>query len=105
MSYTERDRRAVAVNVEAFNRGDLDRLCTRFTPDAVVQGVLGLGDLDDVMPIWRELHSAFALRLTADAVIAEGDVVAVRYTERGTSVGPFRRQSPTGRTFVVIAVV
>ena len=37
-------------------------------------------------------------------MVAEDDVVAVRYTERGTFVAPFRVQQPTGRSFELVAM-
>jgi len=37
-------------------------------------------------------------------MIAEDDIVAVRYTERGTSVGSFRGSPVTGKAFEVVAM-
>jgi ketosteroid isomerase-like protein len=82
----------------------LDALRALFTDDAVVQGVLGWGGMDVTLPIWRELHEAFRQHLTIEALIAEGDLVAARYTERGTSVGAFRGQAPTGKSFESVAM-
>jgi len=90
--------------VEAFNRGDLDRLRQLFTEDAVVHGVLGWGPLDEVIPIWQMLHDALAIEMTVDAIIAEGDAVAVRYTERGKFIAPFRGHAPTGKTYELVAM-
>ncbi|MDX2167999.1 MAG: ester cyclase [Deltaproteobacteria bacterium] len=56
------------------------------------------------LPIWRELHEAFRLHLTIEALIAEGDLVAARYIERGTSIGAFRGQAPTGQSFESVAM-
>lgn len=50
---------------------------------------------------YRELAAAFELRHTADSVIAEGDLVAQRFTVRGRHVGEYRGMPPTGRTFEV----
>jgi hypothetical protein len=55
-----------------------------------VYGVLGWGGLEQVVPIWREIKAAFAIQLRVESMIAEDDIVAVRYAERGTSVGSFR---------------
>jgi hypothetical protein len=50
--------------VDAFNRGDVNaRQREIFAPDAVVQGVLGWGGLDVVVPIWRELHAALQITM------------------------------------------
>lgn len=104
MSTLESNKEVVRQYVAAFNRGDLEALRQLFTSDAVVQGVLGWGKLDEIVPIWKELHEAFAIELIVDAMIAEGDTVAVRYTERGKFVGPFRGHEPTGRPFELVAM-
>ncbi len=100
----ESNKQVVLKYVEAFNRGDLEALQELFTPDALIQGVLGWGELDKAMPIWKELHEAFAINLTVEEIIAEGDTVAVRYTERGVFVGSFRGQEPTGKSFELVAM-
>ena len=104
MDASEANKQIVLQYVEAFNRGDLDALRQLFTADAVVQGVLGWGKLDEIMPIWKELHEAFAIEMTVDAMVAEGDAVAVRYTERGKFVGPFRGSEPTGKSYELVAM-
>ena len=100
----EQNKQTVLAYVEAFNRGDMDELRTLFTDHALVYGVLGWGEMDQVVPIWREIKAAFALHLSVDEMIAEGDIVAVRYTERGTSIGSFRGGPVTGKAFEVIAM-
>jgi predicted ester cyclase len=42
--------------------------------------------------------------LTIEEFIAEGDTVAVRYTERGTFRAPFRGTEPTGKSYELIAI-
>lgn len=100
----EDNKRVVLEYAEAFNRGDTDSLRRLFTDDALVYGVLGWGGMDAVVPIWEEIHAAFALNMQVEAIIAEGDTVAVRYVERGTSVGSFRGGPVTGRSFEVVAM-
>lgn len=100
----EANKQTVVAYVDAFNRGDMDELRALFTDDALVYGVLGWGGMDQVVPIWREIKAAFDLQLTVDEMIAEGDIVAVRYTERGTSQGSFRGGPVTGKSFEVIAM-
>lgn len=90
--------------VEAFNRLDIEALRTLFTADAVIYGVLGFGDLEKVIPIWKQLHEGIAIHLTIDEIVAEGDQVAVRYTERGQSVGEFLGNPPTGKSYEVVAM-
>jgi steroid delta-isomerase-like uncharacterized protein len=100
----EENKKIVLEYVEAFNRYDEEKLLSLFTADAQVQGVLGWGGMDVVVPIWREIKAAFNPQLQVDAIIAEGDTVAVRYTERGTSVGSFRGSPVTGKSFEAVAM-
>lgn len=90
--------------VAAFNRGDIEALRRLFTPDALVYGVLGFGGLDVVVPIWRELHESFEIVLEVQSIVAEGNVVAVRYVERGRSARPFRGQPATGKAYELLAM-
>lgn len=98
------NKKVVLDYVEAFNRGDIDSLRRLFTEDAVVFGVLGWGGLDKVIPIWQELHECFSIELQVEGIITEGDTVAVRYLERGTSARPFRGQAATGRSYEIVAM-
>jgi steroid delta-isomerase-like uncharacterized protein len=100
----EGNKQVVLSYVDAFNRGDMDALRKLFTDEALIYGVLGWGGLDKVIPIWRELHEAFAIQLQVESIIAEGDTVAVRYTERGTSVSSFRGAGPTGKSYEIVAM-
>ena len=100
----EANKKIVGDYGNAFNRGDLEALRRLFTEDAQVQGVLGWGGLDVVMPIWKELHEAFAIKLQVEAIIAEGDTVAVRYLDRGKSIQSFRGGPVTGRSYEVVAM-
>lgn len=90
--------------MEAFNRGDTDALRQLFSEDAEVYGALGWGGLDEVVPVWRMLHEAFALQLHVEEVLAQGDSVVARFLERGTSVGSFRGQAATGKSSEVVAI-
>lgn len=101
---TTQNKQTVLAYVDAFNRGDIDELRTLFTDDALVYGVLGWGGMDQVVPIWREIKAAFDLQLTVEEIISEGDTVAVRYAERGTSRGSFRGGPVTGKSFEVVAM-
>jgi hypothetical protein len=97
------NKETVLAYVDAFNRGDVDALCALFAADAKIYGVLGWGGLDRVRPVWEALMRSFAMRLEVDAIIAEDDVVAVRYTESGASFQPCC-QDATGATYEVIAM-
>ena len=100
----ETNKKVVLKYVEAFNRGDMETLQQLFTPDALIFGVLGWGNLNVAIPIWQEIHNAFAITLQVEAMVTEGDTVAVRYTERGTSTGAFRGQAATGKSYEIVAM-
>ena|SRR5262245_7863637 len=104
MSHLEANKQVVRAYVEAFNRGDFDALRQIYATDAIVQGVLGQGGMEKVVGLWRELRRGLAPELTIEEMVAEGDVVAVRYTERGKFVGPFLGKPPTGKPYELIAM-
>ena len=90
--------------VQAFNQGDSAALRGLFAADAQVHGVLGFFDIERALGVWKELHDAFAIELTIDALAAEGESVAARYTERGTFRGSFRGNPPTGQSYELVAM-
>lgn len=94
----------VLAYVAAFNGGDIDRMCELFSDDALSWGALEGGSIDKVRLLWQELSECLQMQLQVDAIIVEGNVVAVRYTERGKSVGAFRGLGPTGRTYEMMAM-
>jgi steroid delta-isomerase-like uncharacterized protein len=100
----EENKAVVRAYVDAFNAGDMEMLRALFTDDARVQGVLGWGGMDVVLPVWGELHAAFGITLQIEDLVAEGDVVAARLLERGVSRGAFRGQEPTGKPYEVVAM-
>lgn len=107
MTTTDANAQVVRAYVDAINAYDMDRLRALFAPDARIYGVLGFGDIEQVAPIWRELHEGMSMHLEVLALAADGDVVAVRYTETGRFVGPFRGlpgTAPTGLAYAVTAM-
>lgn len=90
--------------VAAFNWGDLEALAALFAPEAVIQGVLGKGGVDVVIPIWRQLVEGLGMQLEIEEMVAEGDRVAVRYIERGRFLGPFLGHAPTGKSYEMVAM-
>ncbi|HOJ60379.1 MAG TPA: ester cyclase [bacterium] len=98
------NEKVVLAYVEAFNRWDIEGLCRLFTPDALIYGVFGWGPLEKIQPIWAELFESFQIQLEVESILEEGDAVAMRYVERGTSVKPFRGKPATGRPYEIIAM-
>ncbi|PQO44321.1 ester cyclase [Blastopirellula marina] len=90
--------------VDAFNRGDLAALADLLADDAEIQGVLGKGKIDFVLPIWKQLIEGYGMQLTIEEMISRDDVVAVRYTERGTFAAPAFGQAPTGKSYELPAM-
>ncbi len=90
--------------VSAFNRGDVEGVCRCFAPDALVYGVLGWREIAKARPIWEQLVGCFQMSLQVESIVAEGSIVAVRYTERGKFVAPFRGLEPTGKPYEIVAM-
>lgn len=101
---TEENKATVRAYAEAYSRGDFQRVVELCTPDVVIQGVLGKGGLDVVLPIWKSLHDAFQQELSVEDIIAEGDTVAALFTERGTFRNDFRGSPATGRSYTLVAM-
>lgn len=100
----QQNKALVTRYVEAFNRGDLDAVCACFNSDALVYGVLGWGEIAKARPIWEQLMKSFQIHLRVESMAAEGNVVAVRFTESGKFVAPFRGSEPTGKSYEVVAM-
>jgi len=100
----EQNKAVVRSYADAFSRGDFHAVASLCTPDILIQGVLGAGGLDVAIPIWQELHKAFAIKLTIEDMVAEGETVAVRYQESGTFRGGFRGKAPTGKSYILVAM-
>ena len=97
-------KKIVRTYVDAFNRGDVESVCGCFAPGALVYGVLGWGEISKVKPIWEQLINSFSMNLAIESMAEEGNIVAVRYTERGKFVAAFRGVAPTGKTYEVVAM-
>jgi steroid delta-isomerase-like uncharacterized protein len=98
------NRVTIAAYVDAFNRGDIDGISRLFSPDAEIYGVLARGGLEKAIPNWEQLIHCFRINLSVDAMVTEGDSVAVRFTERGTFSSSFQGIPPTGKSYEVIAM-
>ncbi len=90
--------------VDAFNKGDMEAVRHLFARDALLQGVYGLGSLDDTILLWKELHEAFEMQLNVEEIIAEGESVAIRCIERGMFVHQFREMAPTNKSYEIVAI-
>ncbi len=99
-----KEKEVVLAYVDAFNSGNLDALCSLFTPNAQIWGVLGWGNVEKVRPVWKALIESLRIQLHVEAIISEASTVAVRYTERGQSVADFMGNGPTGRTYEITAM-
>lgn len=104
MTQDEINQKVIEDYVDAFNRGDMEKIRPLFTNDAVVHGVLGWGPIDIIVPVWRELHASFAIQLKIEAMIVNDNDVAVRYHESGMFRAPFRGQPSTGKSYELIAM-
>jgi SnoaL-like domain len=91
MQREEGSKAVVREYVEAFNRGDLQRLKELLADDAEIQGVKAKGTFEKVEPVWRQLIDGYGVQLKIEGLIAEGKTVAVRYLEPelpGTGIFP-----------------
>ncbi len=95
---------AVKEYVRAFNAGEIEALRKVFAPDALIHGVMGWGQFDQVAPMWTVLHDSFNMHLEMEQIVESGKEVIVRFTERGHFVGAFRGQLPTQQTSEVVAI-
>ncbi len=104
MSAEDQAKAVVRRYVQAFNDGDLDALKALLADDAEIQGVMGKGLVERVAPIWRQLIEGYGIQLKIEGLIAEGNIVAARYTETGTFTRPAFGNQPTGRSYELVAM-
>ena len=104
MTRQEQNKATVLKYVDAFNQGDLKSLRALFSDDAEIQGVLGKGMMDKIMPIWQQLIEGYGIQFQVNDICAEGDVVAVLYTERGAFRAPAFGNEPTGKSYELVAM-
>lgn len=86
---------------EAYNNGRLDVVDEPFVPDAVIHDpalqhdVVGVGAIKDMIGAFRRAFPDFAKAIQDQ--IADGDLVAVRWTARGTHNGDLWGIAATGK--------
>lgn len=98
------NKKIVSEYIARFNAGDVKGVAELFSNDALVHGVLGWGKVPEITPIWQALADGLAMQLIAEEMIAEGNTVAVRYTETGKSVAPFFGKPATGKSYELVAM-
>lgn len=99
------NKATVSAYVAAMNAGDEAALRAVFAPGASIVGVTGEGSVDYAMPVWQQLHTGLNMRLEVQSMVAEANIVAVRFIERGSWTGPFLGfTSPTGKTYELSAI-
>ena len=100
MSTTETNTELVRRYLDAFNERDEDTLSEVLAEDVVEHGAYE--ELHGPEEILKFLDAHFETfpdySGTTDAVLAEDDTVAVRYTVNGTHTGEYRDVEPTGHT-------
>jgi len=86
--------------LDAFNDWDKDTLDDLVADDVVEHGaheeLHGFDEIVDFLGTYREVFPDYAG--STEAMIAEGDTVAVRYRVSGTHTGEYRDVHPTGHT-------
>jgi steroid delta-isomerase-like uncharacterized protein len=100
----EANKAVVQRYVEAFNQGDLPGLKSLLAENAVIQGVMGQGTIEKVETAWRQMIEGYGIQLQVEHMVAEGDLVAARYIERGTFKAPAFGQVPTGKSYELVAM-
>lgn len=100
MSTSDDNKELVRRYLHAFNERDRDTLSEVLAEDVVEHGAYEkLHGFDGIVEFLEAHFETFPdYSGTTDAVIAEGDTVAVRYTVRGTHTGEYEHIEPTGRT-------
>ena len=104
MTIEEAAKEVVQQYVEAFNQGNLAKLEALLNEDAEIQGVFGKGIFQKIAPIWRQLIEGYGMQLKIESIVAEGNLVAVRYTETGTFRAPAFGHQPTGKSYSLVAM-
>lgn len=91
---------------DPLNAGRIEEAGALVTPDYVEHDPLpgqGTGR-EGAIDRFSILIGALAPRFTVEDVIAEGDRVAVRWTNAGTHVGEFAGIPATGRSFTIAGI-
>jgi len=94
----ERNKEIVGKLIEAWNRSDLPGLMAYWAPDMVHYGRDGVLDAQTVASEMARFMAAFReIRMEVHSLVAEGDLVATRFTVHAKHTGPYLGIPPTGR--------
>lgn len=107
MSSSERNIAAVRAIIDTVGHGRLDELESLVSPDYVLhdpssaEDVRGIDGLKEMIELYR---SGFGLQMTIEDQFADGDLVATRYTSRGTHNVEFMGVPATGKPVTVSGI-
>ncbi len=95
--------------VEGVNRRDVSIADEMFARDCVVH-ITGYAEPIAGIEAWKNhagaVLSAFSdVRFTIDEIVTSGDIVATRWTGRGTHDGPFGPIPATGKSFSIVGLI
>lgn len=96
----EENKETVRRYLNAFNERDRDAMSELLAEDVVEHGIHEeLHGFDEIMEFLQAHFDTFPdYSGTTEAMIAEDDLITVRYTVRGTHTGEYRDVEPTGHT-------
>ncbi len=101
--YLERNKELVRrMNEEIWNKGNLEIIDELYSPNFVWHFLplgsetVGLDSLQEHVRNHREAFPDWSEEIKQ--IVAEGDFVAIHYVSRGTNVGSFQGNPPTGKT-------
>ena len=102
MASPQQHKAVVREAFEAWDAGDAAGFESVYAEDVTHPGLKidgGVGELQSILDVW--LQAFPDLEHTVDAMVAEGDWVATRFTVTGTHEGVFQGIEPTGETSAI----
>ena len=105
----EKNKELIRALVEdVIHGGDLERIPELFAPNYMPHDPSNpgrMGGIEGARRFISMLHAGMSdIRYTIEDMIAEGDLVAVRYRESGAFVGPYHGQMPNARSYELVAI-
>ena len=98
---SEEDNKALTRHVvDLINRREMDSAFELYTPDYIYHGPGGqeLRGRDGIRGLWAVFLAGFPdLQASVDEIIAEADLLTLRWTVRGTHAGEFLGIAATGK--------